>query len=35
LDVGAVGFRSGVEVVSGGSGVYYGGVVGSVCFGGD
>jgi hypothetical protein len=35
VDVGSVGFRGGVKVVSGGIGVNYGGAVGSVCFGGD
>jgi hypothetical protein len=35
VDVGAVWFSGGVEVGPGGTGVNYGGVVGSVCFGGD
>jgi hypothetical protein len=34
VDVGAVWFRGGVKEVFGGAGVDYGGVVGSVCFGG-
>jgi hypothetical protein len=35
VDVGAAWFSGGVEVVSGGAGINYGGVVGSVCLGGD